>query len=82
MESARDHLQWAVDRSLEYYDQGDTTGAMASFLSDVSKHDGTVHIQSNPATMMILMMNVNRGRREWEEAMLGFAVIEQPASAG
>ena len=71
-----------MDRSLEYYDRGDTTGAMASFLSDVGKHEGTAHIQSNPATMMILQMNINRGRREWEKAMLGFAVFDEPARSG
>jgi len=77
--TAREHLEWAIDRALEYYDMGDKDGAMTSFISDVGKHDGTAHIQTNSATMMILMMNLNRGRSEFEKAMRGFAVIDSPA---
>lgn len=75
--TAKQHLEWCIARALEYYDAGDTTGAMTSFLSDVGKHEGTAHIQSTVG-MMILNLEVNRGRSEFERAMRGFAVIEAP----
>lgn len=34
-----EHLQWAKDRAKEYIDKGDVTGAAASFISDMNKHD-------------------------------------------
>lgn len=76
--TAAEHLDWAIDRALEYYDMGDMNGALVSFLSDVGKHDGTAHIQSNPATMMILQFNLDRGRLEFKEAMRGFAIVDVP----
>ena len=36
-----EHLQWAKDRALEYADMGDTTNAIASMTSDLSKHPDT-----------------------------------------
>ncbi len=72
--TGKEHLQWATDRALEYYDMGDETGALASFLSDVGKHDSTRHIQGFPASMMILRVGMGRGRAEFKKAMLDFAV--------
>lgn len=34
-----EHLQWAKDRAAVYLDKGDVAGAMASFISDMGKHD-------------------------------------------
>ena len=70
--TARDNLNWAVDRALEFYDQGNTPAAIASFLSDVQKHVGTAWIATHPMTFMIL--NGANGREEFEKAMSGFAV--------
>lgn len=75
--TAREHLEWAVRRALEYYDAGDQTNAFASFLSDVGKHDGTAHIQRNSATLMILHLGMSEGRSAFEKAMLDFAVIDE-----
>lgn len=36
-----EHLQWCKDRANEYIDTGDTKQALASFLSDMSKHPET-----------------------------------------
>jgi hypothetical protein len=38
MRSRAEHLQWAKDRALEYFAQGDLVNACASFLSDLGKH--------------------------------------------
>lgn len=34
-----EHLQWAKDRALEYLDRGELVDAVASFGSDLNKHD-------------------------------------------
>jgi hypothetical protein len=36
-----EHLQWCKDRALEYVRQGDLTNALASMVSDLSKHKET-----------------------------------------
>ena len=36
-----EHLQWCKDRALEYLNDGDTSSAVASFTSDMSKHPET-----------------------------------------
>lgn len=41
VETADEHLQWCKDRALAYLDRGDVTNALASFVSDMSKHEGT-----------------------------------------
>lgn len=34
-----EHLAWAKSRALEYLDRGDFTNSLASFISDMNKHD-------------------------------------------
>lgn len=36
-----EHLQWCKDRALEYVKTGDFNNAVASMLSDLSKHEET-----------------------------------------
>jgi hypothetical protein len=36
-----EHLAWAKTRALPYLDAGDTTNAIASFVSDLGKHPDT-----------------------------------------
>lgn len=36
-----EHLEWCKQRAREYLDRHDVTNAVASMLSDLSKHDGT-----------------------------------------
>ena len=36
-----EHLEWAKARALAYMDRGDPADALASILSDLSKHDET-----------------------------------------
>lgn len=74
--SARDHLEWCAERALEYYDLGDKANAIASFVSDVGKHEGTEHIAPLLVTGMIMMLDnaYDRGRAEFKKFMLDFAV--------
>ena len=37
----KEHLQWCKDRAIEYVDDNDLPQALASFISDMSKHSGT-----------------------------------------
>jgi hypothetical protein len=36
-----EHLQWCKDRALQYVDENDLPQALASMMSDLSKHDET-----------------------------------------
>lgn len=36
-----EHLKWAKDRAAVYLDNGNAAQAMASFISDMGKHEGT-----------------------------------------
>lgn len=36
-----EHLVWCKRRALEYVDEGDLSGAVASMLSDMNKHSET-----------------------------------------
>ena len=70
----REHLDWAVDRALEYYDLGERMNAMMSFASDVGKHEGTAWIRTNHMLLPILEDGYDRGRQAFKDAMTGFAV--------
>lgn len=72
--TAREHLDWATERAMQYFDAGDKTNAFASFLSDVGKHDGTAWIQTHPMTFAVLEDGHSRGRDAFKAAMNGFSV--------
>lgn len=78
-ESAKQHLAWAAERALEYFDRGDKKEAIASFLSDVGKHSGTAWIQGEGMFLLLLDMEYDRGRIAFERFMLGFAVHDVTA---
>ena len=41
MMTRQEHLEWCKERAREYLDQGDIVNAIASMLSDLSRHDET-----------------------------------------
>lgn len=55
-----EHLQWAKDRALEYADRGDVTNAVASIMSDLSKHPET----ENHAGLQLMVMMAMTGKFE------------------
>lgn len=83
MTTAREHLNWCVDRAMEYANRGDMTNAWASFGSDVRKHEGTAHIFDHPlyGMEMIRQTMVGAGVREFRDFISGWAVSE-PAGSG
>ncbi len=50
-----EHLDWAKQRALEYMDEGDSVNAIASMLSDLSKHPETVEHAGIELTGMLLL---------------------------
>lgn len=49
----KEHLDWCKARALEYLDNGDAGTALASFHSDVLKHEETAEILHNPAITLL-----------------------------
>jgi hypothetical protein len=74
--TARNHLNWAVERALVYFDLGDQSNAIASFASDCNKHDGTRWIVGHPMTLPMLMVGFDEGREAFKKTMAGFAVSD------
>lgn len=55
-----EHLQWCKDRAMEYVRAGDYQQAVASMLSDLSKHDETA-ASSQGVYAQIGIMELMRG---------------------
>jgi hypothetical protein len=55
MMTRAEHLQWAKDRALQYADQGDLSGAMASITSDLNKHPDTAGHAGSELMMMLAL---------------------------
>ncbi|MEP7204892.1 MAG: hypothetical protein ABI716_01725 [Candidatus Saccharibacteria bacterium] len=72
--TAQEHLNWATDRALDYFDANDKMSAVTSFLSDVGKHPRTAWIQTHHLTMPMLMSQYDEGRDAFKKFMLGFSV--------
>jgi hypothetical protein len=53
-----EHLKWSKDRAIQILKEGDSTDAIASFLSDMKKHP---ELENHPALelMLMLMMSGN-----------------------
>lgn len=50
-----EHMDWCKDRARAYLDQGDTTDAIASMMSDLRKHPDTAGLVEGPLAMLGLM---------------------------
>lgn len=76
VKTAREHMDWCVERAMEYADAGDMTNAWASFGSDCLKHDGTAHIPSDLlfGMEMLRQIQVGAGAREFRDFISGWAV--------
>lgn len=57
MNTRAEHLAWCKTRALQYVDAGNLQEAMASMLSDLTKHQDTA---PSAKIGMILMMTVDR----------------------
>jgi hypothetical protein len=67
-DSRQAHVSWCKQRALEYVDRGELANALASMLSDMSKHEGC---EVMPFLAQIGMMDVMSGNaaavRNWVE---------------
>jgi hypothetical protein len=81
--TAREHLNWCVERAMEYANQGDMTQAWASFSSDTLKHEGTAYISMHELYGMEMLRQtmVGAGAREFRDFVSGWAVSEMPVGA-
>lgn len=72
--TAREHLDWCVERAMEYANRGDMTNAWASFSSDVTKHDGTKHIVVHELYGMALFSGLYNSPDQFRDFISGWAV--------
>ena len=70
--TGRQHLEWATRRAMEYHRNGDAKNAVASFMSDIMKHNGTLFIEGS---FFLVTRMSERSSAEFEEFLLGFNVV-------
>ena len=65
----QEHLQWCKNRALEYLNRGDLVNAIASMLSDLSRHDETRDIgeKLRQLGMLYVINNDSAGARRFIE---------------
>ena len=70
-----EHMQWCKDRAMEYVERGDLVNAVASMMSDLSKHDETRDSGTGAMRMLGLMAATqaqNSDRAAVERYIKGF----------
>jgi len=72
--TAKDHLDWCVERAMAYADRRDMPNAWASFVSDVGKHPGTEHIRTHQLLAMALVSGLYDDPRKFREFISGWNV--------
>lgn len=55
MQTRQEHLEWCKKRAIEYVELGDVPQALASFMSDLGKHEETV---GHPAIMLAMGLSM------------------------
>jgi hypothetical protein len=61
MRDRDEHLAWAKQRALEYFEAGDLASAVASMGSDLDKHP---ELRPNPVLMQLAMLYLVNGDRD------------------
>lgn len=62
----QEHMDWCKKRALEYLDKGDVANAVASMLSDLSKHpETTIPPELSMIGMLSVMSNDRDGARRF-----------------
>lgn len=72
--TGREHLDWCVERAMEYAERGDWSNAWASFISDVRKHSATADIASNQLLAMVMVSGTHDNPRDFRHFISGWAV--------
>lgn len=71
---AAEHFAWSKERALEYVAMNDGNGALASFVSDLGKHEGTAYILSSDLLFLFtgeVMLDGARGAKRFIEGLAG-----------
>jgi hypothetical protein len=74
--TAREHLDWCVERAMEHANRGEMVTAWASFASDCTKHEGTAHIPVHDLFGMEMYRQVQAGAgvKDFKDFITGWAV--------
>lgn len=68
-----EHLQWCKDRALEYLNNGLIADGMASFISDMAKHEGTnASLNNGLSTLIIVQAIMSNSQAECIRCVEGF----------
>jgi len=59
----QEHLKWCKDRAMEYVKTGDLMQAVASMMSDLSKHEGTAPSGALAALGLLVAQQAQAGDR-------------------
>jgi hypothetical protein len=74
MDDAKKHFQWCMERALKLYEAENTDSAIASFVSDTGKHEGTKHINERGFMTMMILRDALGSREDFIKAMKGFNI--------
>ena len=64
-----EHLEWAKGRALAYLERGEPDNALASILSDLSKHEETAELGMYPHSRDAMWSELGGTLREWIEGL-------------
>lgn len=65
--SRAEHLAWCKERALEYANRGDRKNALASMMSDLSKHPETEKLVQVAASTILTVEDDPSSVRRWVE---------------
>ena len=72
MKTREEHLNWCVQRACEYLDAGDSKNAIASLISDLSKHPETKDHPGIKLGMGMLLIGQLKSVPEMRHFIAGF----------
>ncbi len=67
----QEHLEWCKERALVYVDNGDLSQAVASMISDLSKHDETRLTPDSPLKQLALIAAMSGNQEEIRRFIVG-----------
>lgn len=64
-----EHLQWSKDRAIQILKEGDSTGAVTSFMSDMAKHS---ELENHSALELMMMLYMTENLSDIEKFINDF----------
>lgn len=71
MTTRTQHLDWCKQRAMEYCNNGDTHNAMASIMSDLTKHEETEDHSAIQLGMMLMFAGHLKTQRDVKQFIEG-----------